>query len=444
MDVEKQINKYVKTFDGIYNYEKEDILNGKSSYLNCKYGISVDKSEKIVAFRAEHDFSHLSHSSCIEQDKINEEAEKQFWLKVHQGEIEYKDVEELNNISVSLKKGNKKCLLCKIENGGICQMEEKNKCIDERNKEIDDNKKEREERKLKNSGDIDAFHEEIMSEIRNAVNNNGSIFRSYSKYLAAPLFKYFGVLYVNRLVTNSVDSSITTSFFDWFDHFDANGNKLNRYYEETEYINVPIKYLASKKFFFSYISQIYDLQYKDVDEMEFTIHAVTIDVSNIDRNCLDEYYNDKGENWFKRYASYRKDKEVLTTDENPIYIIKNKKMIQLIRFIYLLKISSLFTLDIELAIQKALNNEENELSFIIDDKEAFSFIYEYLCDFQNIQEEKEQFKEIMKKSGFEFGVSKLAVREFLNNAIKNSYAYRNLFENNFLKQLIQVANLELL
>lgn len=434
-DMEKQIKNYTSTFSKLNKYHKNMIEDGSCSYLKTRYNINIDENEKLTAFRSEYDFDYRT---CTEEDKINKQAEIDFNKKVKRGEIEYKDIEAYDEIVSSLKKQNYICIKCMENYSKECEIEKSNSALNKIQIK-------REEWKFNATKDISAFHAILMTEIRDSLNNQDSIFRSYSKYLAAPLFKYSnnGSLYINHFITNSISAEFTVSFFDRDDHFDSFGNKKNRYYQETQFTELPLRVLASKENLTSYILPNIDLSDRDIDNIEFTINDVTVDISNIKRSSFDQYYNSKDEIWIKRFASYKKDKEILTTIQSPNYVIKNKKLLQLIRFIYLLKISLTYTYSINEFIYDLCDSKH--LNLVISDNEriAFSFICEYLNDSNNVVIEKQQYSELYNSdSASPYNLSPFnSIAYFFEFVLKKPDLYKNIFDGDFLKELLLYVDL---
>lgn len=195
---------------------------------------------------------------------------------------------------------------------------------------------------------IDRFLFEMMRDISGAVNDSFQYrygLQSYSKFLAAPLFKYKRgntPLIIDELILNSLDVSIDVSCFDWVGEqsvsYDIYGRECERYHVEDFYLSIPFKDLFSKK---RILEHVYDelspvLESRghmmDIDNITISFPGLTLDISEVNRNTFDNFQRDHG-NWnFKRHASYRKDKEVLTSHKHPSYramMIQNLKGIQL-------------------------------------------------------------------------------------------------------------------
>ncbi|MEK3717400.1 hypothetical protein [Paenibacillus sp. FSL R7-0333] len=241
------------------------------------------------------------------------------------------------------------------------------------------------EDRTKNIGE---FIEKMMECVRSAVNNYGPYredFLSYSKYLAAPLFKYNlknGPLIIDELNLNTLDLSIDVHCFDWIPGPDRH------HIEEFEF-TVPFKDLSSHE---KMSKHVYDeelsfyLDYKDhlmdVDDITFAIPGVTLDISSIGRTALDNYYNRMNTKKFKRLASYQKDHEVLTTRRFPSWkgmLIEDPKAIQLIRLIYIFKVCSMYNEKVALNVELLLENKHPKIVQLFgNDIKAIRWVQDYL------------------------------------------------------------------
>lgn len=85
-----------------------------------------------------------------------------------------------------------------------------------------------------------------MPEVRAAIENHGSVFRSYSKSLVVPLFKYAqldNTLCIDLLRTNTVDAVITADCDNWLYEYGSDEHDRTAFYVNEE--TIPIKHLAS-------------------------------------------------------------------------------------------------------------------------------------------------------------------------------------------------------
>lgn len=194
---------------------------------------------------------------------------------------------------------------------------------------------------------------QILVDIRSAVNNDiykKDEYLSYSKNLAAPLFKYYAGspgLIIDQLNLNSIDIQIGMHCFDWVPTYDNDGEKCNRNYIHDVDITIPFTELFSKKKMSSLINEREEILYSlkngmmDIDDVELFILDLTFDISINSRNNFDKYYRENGGWFFKRLASYKKDGEILTTRSRPssqALIIRDSNVLQFVRFIYFVKI----------------------------------------------------------------------------------------------------------
>lgn len=244
---------------------------------------------------------------------------------------------------------------------------------------------------------IDQFINKIFDYVRDAVNNddNSYKFKSYSKALCIPLFKYFGesnidspLLVIKELRTNSVSINAEYYIFYWFEDEDGNRYNVSYLYESP----IDIHILLNKELFFRElyrevdVPSIYivedeeteDYSYLlDIDNIQVQLCNFTLDVSQFNRNSLDNLY--KFDTKFKRIASYKKDREVISSE--PIYagdmIVGKQETILFIRILYLMKI---YNKEInEACYSSLLNNEYEELiTFSKEEVDIINFIDKYL------------------------------------------------------------------
>ncbi|MDU1604963.1 MAG: hypothetical protein E6845_18570 [Clostridium sp.] len=266
--------------------------------------------------------------------------------------------------------------------------------------------------KFKNADKISDVLSDMMEGIRDAVNNsdnNSNIFKSYSKCLTAPLFKYNNgntPLFINKLHINSLDIEIEVDCFNWFGEgnlsYDTNGNEMDRYHGAYFNETISFKELTSKEKLFKRIWDLIDgefgdlVEYMDVDNVSATINGITIDISQIDRDCFDRYFDDEWETKFKRYASYKKDKEVITTKGfSGIHgwCIRNPIVLQFLRYVYILKINWCYTEDVEEFVCRTLENKyTDKIQFDEEDKRAFNIFLEYLNDDSVLDKERSNYE----------------------------------------------------
>lgn len=152
------------------------------------------------------------------------------------------------------------------------------------------------------------------------------------------------------------------------------------------------------------------------------------------RNRLLEYFNYP----IKRKASYMKDVEVLTTNQTPKHVISDSIVIQLIRFIYLLKICKCFTSEAFNFVNDIYTGEKFiDIMDISEDREGFLFIWNYLLEDKNIQNEREYYKK------FEEYDKSVFVEYLLNDYLVNFFdeikkdKYSRIFDAEFLDWLIE-------
>lgn len=262
---------------------------------------------------------------------------------------------------------------------------------------------------------IDSFLIEMMRDVSGAVNDSFQYrygLQSYSKFLAAPLFKYKSgntPIIIDKLILNSLDVSVDVSCFDWVGEqtvsYNIYGDICERYHVEDFNLSIPFKYLFSKK---RILEHIYDelspvLESRghmmDIDNIMISFPGLTLDISEVNRSSIDNFQKDHG-NWnFKRHASYRKDKEVLTSRQNPSYramIIRNPKGVQLARFVYLLKIGNWYTVRSQAFVAALLANDHPKIMKLDEDEcSAIQWILNYLGTERAVSKERNIYIETL-------------------------------------------------
>lgn len=262
----------------------------------------------------------------------------------------------------------------------------------------------------KNYG-VKAIIKKIFEYTRDAVNNyeDSYKFKSYSKALCIPLFKYFGKkenpnpsLIIKNLRTNSISINAEYDIFYWFE--DLEGNRYTISYITDSPLDFEI--LLNKDLFLRYLYQnadvpsIYIIEEEsdnfsylmDIDDIRIQLCNFTLDISELNRDALDQYF--KSSTKFKRIASFKKDQEVISTESfNGLNdkIISKQETILFIRLLYLIKIY-----DIKVNINSLKVILENELKDIIEfteeELETIKYIYTYLNTY--LYYEKENFHKI--------------------------------------------------
>lgn len=267
------------------------------------------------------------------------------------------------------------------------------------------------------TSNIESFLIRMMADVRSAVNNSDYFLNeclSYSKSLAAPLFKYYGgngPLIIDELEINSLDIAIDVHCFDWIGErstsYNIFGEEQDRYHIEDFYLTIPFKELSSKKMLldriYDELSPVFESRndMMDVDNITIGIPGMTLDISDINRNRYDDYYRKHDQEYFKRHASYKKDREVLTTKRpsSQAMIIKDPKVLQLIRLIYLFKISVWHTERMDAFVIQLLANKHSETMFLSEKEiEAVEWVLNYLDSPQVLDEERKLYRESFKNA----------------------------------------------
>ncbi|WP_097005308.1 hypothetical protein [Lacrimispora amygdalina] len=315
--------------------------------------------------------------------------------------------------------------------------------------------------KLRKANNLKMCMDEMMFGTRDAINNkkDSEYFKSFSKMLAAPLFKYYNSnrLVISELKINTIEFQMMVNCFDWNGEgdtsWDNNGNEHDRYHAEIFEVCVPIKEITSAKRMHSYMWDFLDgnLEVSYVkDTLEdgsvcrdylMSIYSVdiemigfTIDTSCLYREKFDNYLNSADPNGskLKRFASYKKDLEVISTDSGYIkWDINNPDLIQLIRFLYLLRISN-YPGDFKFMIEKIITEEDNKFIVMNDlEKKAFNWISEYLSG-DILQYEKEKYDKLFEYSNEKFPIQHLrlwagidGLKDLLNNEAFQKICFKN-------------------
>lgn len=205
----------------------------------------------------------------------------------------------------------------------------------------------------------------MMDCISGAVNhiNGYERYKSYSKCLAAPLFKYYrrSYLEITLLKLNTFALNMYVDCFDWNGEgdtsYDNYGNEHDRYHQEILEMELPMRKISSAEAMYATMWEFLEGNLPtayavdedgcrdylmDIDDVDFEITGFTMDISQISRRDLDFYYDEElmyGYK-FKRHASYRKDREVISTEPGiPLGTIHTPNALALVRFLYLLRIS---------------------------------------------------------------------------------------------------------
>lgn len=179
---------------------------------------------------------------------------------------------------------------------------------------------------------------DLVDSVCRALNNNkdSDCYRSFSKLLCVPLFKYkSGTLVHRKDIVNTVTLHLTVNYYDL----------LNECFDSYDMlVLVPFRYLLDEKYLLEHIKDYFygfDDGLREYGGIEYTdIAGFTIDVSKTKRNWLNNAFRDMGSNvGIKTEASYAKDAEVVCYD-NGWYVdyeeIDFTSHISIIRIYYLL------------------------------------------------------------------------------------------------------------
>lgn len=211
------------------------------------------------------------------------------------------------------------------------------------------------------SNSIEENLQDTFRHVRDAVNNSKDSeyeVRSYSKFLGTSLFKYGNdrnALIMKDLNLDTLDIQFLLSCRNWIGEgdisYDQFGNEVDRYYTEDIDVTIPIIKLTSKKsirdileeYLYYRVEGQSDISYeysimRDVENVELLdIVGFTIDASKLSRQNISSIL--PYEKTFGMRKGYKIDSEVISTDS--LYkatIVKNNKLIQLLRILFLLRL----------------------------------------------------------------------------------------------------------
>lgn len=446
-----QLEEYIKSLDNLNQSELDCIKKGYFSYWNLKYGLNIDKTDTRYCFRSDY---NLNYTECEIEKDIIRSTETIFYEKVKNDDLDYKDIEKYKEIFKQQREKHPKCNECKTVRYTTNENEiyVDKPCVCARYS-INDKKNMIIASKIILNGSIKKIAEILFVQVKNALNNNISMFNSYSKALAAPLFKYSSlnkllddILSVKCLNTNTMDVAITVNCFNWYDTLDEFGNEEDRFPVFSEIKTIPLRCIGSDE---AYIRELFEdiyseQPYRDIDSVEVQVKEVTIDVSALNRNNLNECLLSTFNDLISRYASFKKDLEVLTTEEADCSI-KDPKCVQLIRFIYLLKITNSFTDKDKKFIEEIYDGKyADKLSIDSDNQKAFLIIWSYLSDEKNVYFEQINYDNLFKDNEkYRYlhinTYTRQGICSFLNSLIK--MGNNNLFDQDLLQWFLNNSSL---
>lgn len=251
--------------------------------------------------------------------------------------------------------------------------------------------------------DFDNHLETMIQQINGALNDTREQYKSYSKTLGVPLLKYTNrgtsPLVINFLSTNKVILYVRVTCFYQTDRYDTDGDKLPRNDDIIICLEVPLDDLFNKEKMYKHIDDYFEPEEGEVrkylaqDDINFQVAAITIDMSNINRNKwnlssqhLIELAPHKKHliKKIKSSASFKTDKEVLTTSSHLSdkgFYIKDPNFLFLLRVYYVAFISTFQeTVDLNLIEDVFYNKHLHILEVDQKHQNAFILIKDYLND----------------------------------------------------------------
>ena len=269
----------------------------------------------------------------------------------------------------------------------------------------------------------------------------GTDCKSFSTYMAAPLFKYYrGNAFIFAQQTlNSVQIEFEVHCFDWNGEgstsWDDEGNEYDRYHEEIFEVNMDLKHLCDKRTMMKTMLELLEeelgsrFQYMDIDYVDFRVTGFTIAVDELDKTAVNTYVkesNDKRMKCIGSHKSFKKDREVISTDIGyPNYMIHSVDVIEIIRCMYIL-----FITELQEELQKVYEafGKKEFGSFTNTDIEAVEWFMAYMEE--NSVEERREYNSIYDLDSQEnmLGIYQLKNREsalHLLEKLKSAGRFKN-------------------
>lgn len=167
--------------------------------------------------------------------------------------------------------------------------------------------------------------------VNNADHSNQTL--NYSKALATPLFKYHknSYIYASLLPLNKVTVEVSI--------FQNNAQDIHCT------LQIPFKKLLSAQNWemaiTNYLNEKYSMSeveniIKQMVDIDFKMEGFCLDTCFMDRGDWDRFCDNLGIKRFKRVCSFRSDMEVVATQKDQQYVLKNPDAIQMFRFLYYL------------------------------------------------------------------------------------------------------------
>lgn len=271
-----------------------------------------------------------------------------------------------------------------------------------------------------------------------ALNNERSPFASFSKSMAVPLFKYAskdGCLLVNKLDLNMVQTEVLISYRD----------SNCQYHQKRVLHSIPLKWLASK-IWLDYCFKKEDFKLKlrdngiqDCDEIvdiEFSIIGQTLDVSNTDREGWGKYCKENPLCNLKPRVSFQKDREILTTAPDFNLAIRNPKVLQVVRLIYLVLVNDQCTQAIKKFIYDVYEGKYPDLVMAANEREVFGSVMLYLLNRKNQIFERDSYVNLYK--------GKTNIRDFSNIKAYFEFAFshneKGFFDSSYAQKVLCCVN----
>lgn len=316
--------------------------------------------------------------------------------------------------------------------------------------------------KWNGEGNLETEIQMMMEEIRKAVNHScDARANSFSKGMAPPLFKYYNTsrFMITKLQVNTIRLHMLVECENWNGEsgisYDSNGNECERYHTESIEFPVSMREMNSTEKVSQYMWEALDgeLSAAYVEErgkdgkiirdylmnitgISFWIAGFTIDISDFNRKDLDDYYLDNRGSQFKRHASYKADREILSSDHGDIiWDIRNKDIIEFLRFVYLLKIHQSYK-EFEEVVNQILDGEWSDvISFSEQDKKGMRWFQAY-WDEAVTEKERKRFC-----GSFEFLQYSHDVHRMKKILAENDFKKKYFTNEKLLSWMMEKANL---
>lgn len=272
-----------------------------------------------------------------------------------------------------------------------------------------------------------------------ALNNEISPFASFSKSMAVPLFKYAsedGCLLVNTLDLNTVQTEVLVSYRD----------SDRQYHQKRVLFSIPLNWLASKMWLgYCFQSERFKLKLRDngiqdcdeIVDIDFSIIGQTLDVSNTDREGWGKYCKENSLYNLKPRVSFQKDLEILTTAQDFNLAIRNPKVLQVVRLIYLVVVNNQCTQAVIKFICDVYEGKYPDLVMTTNEREIFYIvIFLYLLNRKKQIFERDSYVNLYKGKTNIFDFSN--IKDYFEFAFNHNE--KGFFDSSYAQKVLCCVN----